>query len=59
LKFTGSVPDKLFTYYIENLFMIISINSGSWGEIMVIMLNTETWVIGKGGTERDRGKEGG
>jgi hypothetical protein len=53
------VPDKLFTYYIENLFMIISINSGSWGEIMVIMLNTETWVIGKGGTERDRGKEGG
>jgi hypothetical protein len=31
------MPDQLFTYFIENPLMIISINSGSWG-IMVIRL---------------------
>jgi hypothetical protein len=30
-KFTGSIPDQLFTYYVENPLVIISINSGSWG----------------------------
>jgi hypothetical protein len=25
-----SMPDQLFTYYVENPFMIILINSGSW-----------------------------
>jgi hypothetical protein len=37
--------------------VIISINSGSWG-VMVVWLEIETWVIGKGGTKREEGKEG-
>jgi hypothetical protein len=34
----------LFTYYIENPLVIISISSGSWREVMVIGLELETWV---------------
>jgi hypothetical protein len=32
------MPDQLFIYYIEIALMIISINSGSWGRVMVIRL---------------------
>jgi hypothetical protein len=32
------MPDQLFTYYIENPLMIISINSWGWEGIMVIRL---------------------
>jgi hypothetical protein len=49
------MPDLLFTYYIENSLVIISINSGSWG-VMVIRLDIEIWVIGKGGTKWGVGK---
>jgi hypothetical protein len=55
-KFTSSMPDQLFTYYIETPLMITSINSGSWGWVMVIMLHIEFWEIGKGGTKSGRGK---
>jgi hypothetical protein len=41
------MSDQLFTYYIEIPLVVISINSGSWG-VMVIMLDIETWVIGEG-----------
>jgi hypothetical protein len=30
------MPGQLCTYYIENPLMVISINSGSWGGVMVI-----------------------
>jgi hypothetical protein len=36
--------------------MIISINSGSWGVLMVIRLNIEIWEIGKGVTKAGAGK---
>jgi hypothetical protein len=49
------VPDQLFTYYIKKLFVIASVNSGSWG-VMVIRLETETWEIGKGDNTREVGK---
>jgi hypothetical protein len=49
------VPDQLFTYYIENPLVIISINTGSLGE-MVIKLDIEIWEIGKDGTKRGLGK---
>jgi hypothetical protein len=32
------MTDQLFTYYIENPLMIISITSGSWGGLMVIRI---------------------
>jgi hypothetical protein len=51
------MPDQLFTHYIENPLVIISINSGSLG-VMVIRLEMETWVIGKGSTKKGRGKNG-
>jgi hypothetical protein len=55
------MSDQLFTYYIENPWMIISINSGSWGggEVMAIRLDVETWVIGKGGTKKKVWEKGG
>jgi hypothetical protein len=33
----------------ENLLVIIFINCGSWGWIMVIRLDIEIWEIGEGG----------
>jgi hypothetical protein len=45
------MPNQLFTCYIENPLIIISINSGSWG-VMVVWLEIKTWVIGKSGTKR-------
>jgi hypothetical protein len=48
------MPDQLFTCYIENSFVIISINSGSWGGVMVIKLDIEIWVVGKGGIKKGR-----
>jgi hypothetical protein len=45
------MPDQLFTYYIENPLVIISINRGSRrGD--GFCLEIETWVIGKGGAKR-------
>jgi hypothetical protein len=49
------MSDQLFTYYIEIPLVVISINSGSWG-VMVIMLDIETWVIGEGGIKMGRCK---
>jgi hypothetical protein len=49
------MSEQLFMYYIENPLVIIYINSGSWG-VMVIRLDIETWVIGKDGTKRGLGK---
>jgi hypothetical protein len=46
------MPYQLFTYYIENPLVIISINIKRWGWVMVIRLQRETWVIGKGGAKR-------
>jgi hypothetical protein len=43
------MPDQLFTHYIENSLVIISINNGSWWAIMVIRVDTEIWEIGKDG----------
>jgi hypothetical protein len=55
LTITNSVSGQLFTYYIENLLVIISTNSGSSGQwIMVIRLDIEIWVIGKGDTTKGR-----
>jgi hypothetical protein len=47
------MPELLFKNYIENLLVIISINSGSWGGrwLMIVLLEKETWVIGRGGTK--------
>jgi hypothetical protein len=36
--------------------VIISINSGSWGDIIVIRLDREFSLIGNGGTKRGVGK---
>jgi hypothetical protein len=52
------MPYQFFTYYIENILVIISIKSGSWWRVMVIRLDVEIWVIGKGGTQK-RGQERG
>jgi hypothetical protein len=50
----------LFTYCIDNSLVIISINSGSWGGVMVIRLGIEILETGKGGTKRGGGgKRGG
>jgi hypothetical protein len=53
------MPDQLFTYHIENPLVMISLNSGSLGWVMVIRLEIETWVIGKGGTKKRKQKRGG
>jgi uncharacterized membrane protein YcfT len=50
------MPDQLFMYYIENPLIIISINYGSWG-VMVISLDIETWVVDKGGTKKWVGRK--
>jgi hypothetical protein len=39
------MPDQLFTYYIENPLVIISIKCGNWGGVMVVWIEIETWVI--------------
>jgi hypothetical protein len=52
------MPDQLFTYYTENSFVIIFINSGNW-VAMVIWLEIEIWLIGKGGAKRGDSKEEG
>jgi hypothetical protein len=44
--------DQLFTYYIENPLVIISINRELGVQIMVIRLDIEIWVFGKGGSTR-------
>jgi hypothetical protein len=41
------MPDQMFTYDIENPLVIMCINSGSWGRVMVVWLDIETLVIGK------------
>jgi hypothetical protein len=51
------MPDQLFTCYVENPLAIISINSGSWGVVIVVWLEIKT-VIGKVGSERE-GQRGG
>jgi hypothetical protein len=48
----------LFTYFIENPLVIISINS-VLGWVMVIRLDIEIWEIDKGGTKRGGRKRGG
>jgi hypothetical protein len=53
------MPDQLFTYYIENPLVITSINSGSWGRVMVIRLNIEIWEGGKVSPKRGWGWEKG
>jgi hypothetical protein len=45
------MPDQLFTFYMENTFLIISINCVSCG-VVVVCLEIETWVNGEGGTKR-------
>jgi hypothetical protein len=51
------MPDQLFTDNIENPLMIISINSGSCGGVMVVWLEIKTCEIGKGGNKRE-GRKG-
>jgi hypothetical protein len=51
------MPNQFFTYYIENLLMIISKNSGSWGWGYWLLARYRFWAIGNGGTKR--GKKGG
>jgi hypothetical protein len=46
------MPNQLFTYYIENPLMIISINSESWG-VMVIRLDIEIYDIVKGALKEE------
>jgi hypothetical protein len=54
------MPDQLFTYYIENPLVIISINSGSLVRVMDFRLDIEVGVMGKGGTKKEGGgKRGG
>jgi hypothetical protein len=49
------MPDQMFTYYIENPLMIVSVNSVIWlGEVMVNWLAIEIWEICKGGTKKRR-----
>jgi hypothetical protein len=54
-KFAGSMQDQMFTYYVGNTLVIISIIS-EWG-IMVIRLDIKILVIGKGGTKRGMAKK--
>jgi hypothetical protein len=49
------MPDQLFTYYLENPLVIISINIRAGGS-NVFWLEIETWVTGEGGTRREVGK---
>jgi hypothetical protein len=56
------MPDQLFIYYIEIALMIISINSGSWGRVMVIRLVVNFGelvkvALKKGGKKRMDGEE--
>jgi hypothetical protein len=44
------MPDQLFTYYLENPLVMVSINSRSWG-IMVFRLDIKIWETGTGGTK--------
>jgi hypothetical protein len=51
------MPDQLFIYYIEDPFMILSINK--WWKLVRVMLSKldiEIWEIGEGGTEKVGGK---
>jgi hypothetical protein len=41
---TSSIPDQLSTYDIENPLVIISINCGNWG-LMVVWIEIDTWII--------------
>jgi hypothetical protein len=52
------MPDQ-FTYYIENALVIISINSGILGVVIIIRLHIEIWVVSKGGTKKVGNKGGG
>jgi hypothetical protein len=51
------MPNQLYPYYIENPLVSIYINGGSWW-VIVIGLDIEIWVIGKGHTKK-RGREKG
>jgi hypothetical protein len=53
------MPDQLFTYYVENALVIISINSGIWGVVMIIRLHIDILVISKGATKQVGNKGGG
>jgi hypothetical protein len=57
-RFTESIPDQLFTYYIENPLMIISINSGSWGQVMVTRLVIDFGELLKVVLKKRGGKKG-
>jgi hypothetical protein len=46
------MPDQLFTYYTENALVIISINSGILGVVLIIRLHIEIWVISESSTKR-------
>jgi hypothetical protein len=49
------MPDQLFTYYIENTLMIISINR-VWGRVMVIKLVIDFGKLIKVALKRGMGK---
>jgi hypothetical protein len=51
--------DHLFTYYIENALVIMSINSGIWGVVMIIRLHIGIWGISKDDTKKVEHKGGG
>jgi hypothetical protein len=55
--FTGSMPDHLLIYYIENTLLLIYVNSGRWGEV-IIRLDMEIWEIGDGGTKKRKWEKG-
>jgi hypothetical protein len=50
------MTDQLFTYYIENLLVTISMFSGSWA--MFISLDTDSCIIGKGGSKSGEVEKG-
>jgi hypothetical protein len=53
------MPVQLFTYYIENPLMIISINSWNWGGVMVIGLVIDFGELVKVSQKRGGRKRGG
>jgi hypothetical protein len=48
----------VFTDYIENTLVVISIKNMIWGGIIIIRLDIETWVIGQGGTKEEVMRKG-
>jgi hypothetical protein len=52
------MPAQLFTYYIEDPLVVLSLNNGSWG-LMFVRLAIEIWGVHQGGTKREYRKWGG